>query len=132
MLNEERVCEMTKVAVFDVNEEKNCKPMIQYFRGDYIARELIKSFFTGTAAFLIFAAVYCVNHAEKLLETLGQTDLQKSAEGILWIYLIFLGIYLGITYLIYNARYSKGRQKVKKYYTHLKKVNRLYYKEEHQ
>ena len=35
MLNQERVCEMTKLAIFDRNEGQECKPVIQYFRKDY-------------------------------------------------------------------------------------------------
>ena len=35
MLNQERVCEMTKLAIFDQKEGRECKPMIQYFRKDY-------------------------------------------------------------------------------------------------
>ena len=51
MLNQERVCEMTKLAIFDGKEGRECKPMIQYFRKDYIGKELLKSFITGTIVF---------------------------------------------------------------------------------
>ena len=32
MVNQERVCEMTRLAIFDQNEGETCKPMIQYFQ----------------------------------------------------------------------------------------------------
>ena len=48
MLNQERVCEMTKLAIFDQKKGREYKPMTEYFRRDYIARELLKSFLTGT------------------------------------------------------------------------------------
>ena len=54
MLNQERVCEMTRLAIFDQKEGRGCRPMIQYFRKDYIAKELLKSFISGTAAYFIF------------------------------------------------------------------------------
>ena len=46
MLNQERVCEMTKLAIFDQKKGREYKPMTEYFRRDYIARELLKSFIT--------------------------------------------------------------------------------------
>lgn len=130
MVNQERVCEMTRLAIFDQNEGEACKPMIQYFRKDYIAKELLKSFVTGTIAFGLLAAIiglYCV---ENLIEQINTIDIRQIVTGILICYAVYLAVYFIITYIIYYVRYSKGRQKVKKYYLHLKKVNRLYREEE--
>ena len=47
MVNEERLRPMVKMAMFDKNEGKHCKPMIEYSRQDYVAMEMLKSFVTG-------------------------------------------------------------------------------------
>lgn len=61
MLNQERICEMTRLAIFDKTDGEECRPMIQYFRNDYIAKELLKSFITGTIAFLLsWELLYCI------------------------------------------------------------------------
>ncbi len=130
MLNQERVCEMTRLAVFDQNEGKGCKPMIQYFRGDYIAKELLKSLIAGTVAFVLLAAMGVLYFMEDWMEELNSIDIRQwIVRGILC-YASFLAVFLLITYIVYHIRYTKGRQKVKKYYLHLKKVNRLYREED--
>lgn len=130
MLNQERICEMTKLAVFDQKEGQECRPMISYFRKDYIARELLKSFVTGTIAFCILAAMIVLYHMETLLEQINSIDIRQTAIWIVLCYIVCMAVYFLITYIIYHMRYTKGRHKVKKYYLHLKKVNRLYREEE--
>ena len=51
MISKERVRHMTKLAEFENEESKACQKATQYFRRDYVAMELIKSFFAGTIAF---------------------------------------------------------------------------------
>ena len=40
MVNEQRLHSMIKIAKFDANDGKRCKPMIQYARKDYVALQL--------------------------------------------------------------------------------------------
>ena len=119
MLNQERVCEMTKLAIFDGKEGRECKPMIQYFRKDYIGKELLKSFITGTIAFM-----------EDLLDQINTIDIPQMAVRIGVCYGVCMAVYFAVTYIIYHIRYTRGRQEVKKYYLHLKKVNKIYHEEE--
>ncbi len=48
MISKERVRHMTKLSEFENEESKACQKATQYFRRDYVAMELIKSFFAGT------------------------------------------------------------------------------------
>lgn len=131
MLNQERVEEMIRLAIFDQREGEACKPMIQYFRRDYIVKELLKSFVTGTLAFAIMIGLGVMCQAEELVNSLNKVDFKGILTGFGMAYLIFMAVYFGVTYVIYYRRYSIGRQNVKKYYVHLKKVNRLYHQEDH-
>lgn len=130
MLNQERVCEMTRLAIFDQNKGSEYKPMIQYFRKDYIAKEMLKSVITGTAAFCVCAAVLLFYHMEELMEQINALDIPKLAVRGILIYAACMAVYLAVTYAVYHVRYTKGRQEVKKYYIHLKRVNRIYREEE--
>lgn len=130
MLNQERVCEMTRLAMFDQKEGRKCKPMIQYFRKDYIAKEMLKSFLSGTIAFFVVLIVFAVYGAEQLLRQINTIDIRQTATRVLLWYVAWIGIYCLITYVVYHIRYTKGRQKVKEYYIHLRMVNRLYQEEE--
>lgn len=130
MLNQERVCEMTKLAIFDRNEGRECRPMIQYFRKDYIGKELLKSFITGTIAFALIAGIAGMYFAEDLLEQISAIDIRQAAARLFVCYGACMAVYFVVTYVVYYVRYTRGRQKVKKYYMHLKKVNKIYHEEE--
>ena len=119
MLNQERVCEMTKLAIFDQKEGQECKPMIQYFRKDYVARELLKSLITGTVAFAALCGVLGLYYVERLTDQISAFDLRQAAGRLCL-----------VTYAVYHVKYTKGRAKVRKYYMHLKKVNGIYREEE--
>lgn len=130
MLNQERVCEMTKLAIFDGKEGRECRPMIQYFRKDYIGKELLKSFLTGTAAFALIAGIVGLYFMEELLDQINTIDVLQIAARIGVCYGVCMAVYFAVTYVVYYIRYTKGRQAVKKYYMHLKKVNKIYHEEE--
>lgn len=64
------------------------------------------------------------------MEQLNSMDIRGTVvQGILC-YAVCMAVYLLLTYVIYYMRYTRGRQKVKKYYRHLKKVNKIYREEE--
>lgn len=131
MLNQERVEEMIRLAVFDQREGEACKPMIQYFRKDYIEKELLKSFVTGTLAFAIMICLGFMCRAEEIVNSLNTLDIRQILIDFGTVYLIFMAVYFAVTYVIYYRRYSMGRQDIKKYYVHLRKVNRSYHQEDH-
>ena len=56
MLNEERIILMTKMASYEEREGKKNVAIGKYFRGDYIAIQIIKSVFCATIAFVIVFA----------------------------------------------------------------------------
>lgn len=130
MINEERVRQMTKMAIYEEGEGKRYVPMTQYFRHDYVGKELVKSVILGTLAFVLFAVVYLSCEMENLMKDINQIDLIGYVTDVLVKYGIFMAVYLLITYVVYNVRYSVGRRHVKRFYAHLKKVNKIYEQED--
>lgn len=126
MISKERVKHMTKLAAFEEREGKKYYKMTQYFRRDYVGLELMKSFLSGTIAFIIFFVVWALCGMEALMEDINDMDLVAFGTEILIEYLVFITIYLLITYVVYNMRYTKGRKRIKLFYNRLKKVSRLY------
>lgn len=126
MISRERVRQMTKLAAFEEREGRSCRKMTQYFRSDYVGVELLKSFLSGTLAFAIMLGIWAVCRMEYLMENINDMDLIAFGTDILIKYLVFMGIYLIVTYVIYNMRYTNGRRKIRQFYNRLKKVNGLY------
>lgn len=129
MINEARVRQMIKLAVYDKNKSVREKRPAQYFRKDYIMIEMIKSFFSGTAAYVLGVLTWALYLTEKGAEI---STAAFSASLILTavLYVLFLGIYLLLTYIIYSKRYKKGCREIREYYHTLKRVNELYRREE--
>ena len=130
MVNEQRLHSMIKIAKFDANDGKRCKPMIQYARKDYVALQLLKSFVVGTIAFFMMLGLWVLYSMDALMEQINKMDFVKAATTLGLLYGIFMVIYLLATYIIFNMKYTYGRKKVKKYYAGLKKISAMYLREE--
>lgn len=130
MVNEERLHYLIKIARFDAYDGKQCKPMEQYARKDYLSLQLIKSFLTGTLAFAMILALWGLYSMDMLMEEINQMDIKGVLISMILSYVVFMLIYLVATYIIFNLKYTNGRKKVKKYYNSLKKVNNMYEREE--
>lgn len=130
MVNEERLRHMIKMSQFDTNDGKRCKPMTQYSRKDYVSMRLLGSFVAGTIAYGLLMLIWGLYSMEELAGILSSLDIQGALITLLLSYVVFILFYLGATYIVFNMKYTEGRQKVKKYYNSLKKVNQMYDREE--
>lgn len=129
MVNEERLHYMIKMARFDANDGKKCKPMTQYARNDYVSLQLLKSFVTGTICYGLLLLLWGLYSMEKLMEMLNQIDILGLLITVVGLYISFMIIYLTATWFVYEMKYTDGRRKVKKYFNSLKKVNQMYERE---
>jgi uncharacterized membrane protein YdbT with pleckstrin-like domain len=130
MINEERVTEMYHMAVYDQKENRQARQMNSFFRRDYIGKELIKSIFSGSIAFVLIVVFLLLGTAEDVIDNLSSMDLVSTGTVLVILYLLFEFLYLLITMWVYRRRYREGRVQLKKYYKHLKSVNRMYTREE--
>ena len=104
--------------------------MIEYARQDYVAMEMLKSFVTGTIAFMLMFGIWAVRDIDRAMGMLNAAYLKDFIVDVGLKYLVFLLAYLIVTYVVYQIRYTQGRKKVKKYYNSLKAVNKMYEREE--
>lgn len=126
MLNEERVILMTQMASYEGGEGKANVKIGNYFRSDYIALQLLKSILSGTIAYAVLFALYIFYDFEVFMQELYEIDLFAFAQNVLKYYLISVGIYVALTYVIFTYRYAKAKDSLKSYYHNLKKLNTLY------
>ena len=129
MLNEERIKLMTKMAAYEANEGKKNVAIGNYFRGDYIGLQVIKSIISATIAFLIVFGLFIFYDFEVFMSDIYKMDLLGIGKTVVIAYLIFVAVYALISYMIYTYRYTKARKSLKMYYNNLKKLAYLYDKE---
>ena len=130
MLNEERIKEQYQLALLDRKEGKTLENHRVFYRGDYISKELLKSFFSGTIFFMAVTLLMLFSDLDRLMIEVNKIDYEVFAMQFVAVYLAFISVYLIITYVIYALRYEKQKHKVKIYRNHLKKLNKLYAKDE--
>ena len=130
MINEERVKNLYKIALYERNEEKYQKQTGQYYKKDYITKELIKSFFIGTIAYVLMLVLWAISSMDAFLESINSLEIVRDAEIMLLFYVAFMAVYLFVTYHIAKNRYQTGRARLKEYVTALKTTKKMYDREE--
>lgn len=131
MVNEDRVILMTKLASYETNEGKKYLAAGRYFRSDYISLQLLKSFISGTLAFCIVAGMAVLYDMEGFMKNFYQTeDMIELVKDIGVVYLVAMGVYLLISYVVAAYQYNRSRQSLKTYYGNLKKLAKSYEQKE--
>lgn len=129
MLNEERIKLMTRMACYEADEGRKNVAIGNYFRGDYIGLQVIKSIISATIAYVIIFAMFILYDFEDFMANIYKMDLLGFAKSVITYYLIFTLAYALISYGVYTYRYMKARKSLKGYYNNLKKLAYMYDRE---
>lgn len=129
MLKEEKVIRMTKLAVYENNEGKKTLPVSAYHRWDYVSLQLVRTFIYSSIGYVLVMGTWIVYSIEQGMDIVRIDQLRDLTIHILIGYLLWEILFLIITFIVYNIRYTKSFRSLKVYYNHLKKLNE-FYKEE--
>ena len=130
MINEDRVKELYAISTYEKYDEPSNRQAGQYYRSDYIWKEMIKSFFAGTIAFGLLLVLWGMNHSKELSKIMMGDTLATLIITVGLCYVVFMILYFLITFLVYFSKYRSGRKKLKKYCEHLKTAEQMYNREE--
>lgn len=126
MLDEKRIRQMTKLAFFEKEEEKNALRIGHYFRSDYIGKELLKNFIQASIGYVLVVVVMAFYHIEWLVDEIDTVDLQVAAGCLIASYLCFLAVYSIAVYVISTICYQRAQKKLKGYGKELDELQRMY------
>ncbi|MFI3213218.1 MAG: hypothetical protein R3Y24_07735 [Eubacteriales bacterium] len=130
MLNEEQIKLMTKVATYEKRGGKKHIEVSKYFRSDYIMMQMIKTIIAVTIAFGTVIGLYILYDFELLLEEVYDMDLLTLGQDMLIAYIVTMGVFILITYIVYSIRYQKTKLWLKRYHADLRKIAKFHGKEE--
>ena len=130
MVNLEKVKHQCQIAFYEQKNEKKNRVIGEYYRSDFIGKEIIKSIFTGSFAYFVMAILWVMTNVEAVLKSLNDLSVVHTIVVMVLIYIVFIIVYLLITYIIYAMRYVKGRKQLDAYKEHLKALNQMYEREE--
>ena len=117
------------MAIYDAGVGKKNVSIGNYFRGDYIGLQVIKSVMNATIAFAVLIAIFVLYDFEIFMSDIYKMDLIQFGKLVMFGYLFFVLVYGFISYFIYTHRYTKAKRSLKIYYNNLKKISYLYDKE---
>lgn len=129
MINEERVKQLYKVAMYEQREEKLHRQIGKYYRSDFIGKEILKSIFTGTAAYIFVLVLIVVCQWEKYINMLNQMEISVMIPAFV-LYVAYMTVYLIATYMFYKGRYEDSRKRLDEYEEELRVLNQMYEREE--
>lgn len=130
MVNQDRVKQLYKIAIYEQTEGKEHRQIGQYYRSDYIGKEVIKSFLTGTIAYGIMVMLWVISNSELVLHQVNTLEIVDTVIVAICIYIAFLIMYLIGTALVYYFRYKGNKDKVDAYVEDLKAAQSMFEREE--
>lgn len=130
MINLDKVKHQCQLAFYEQNDEKRNRAVEQYYRSDFIGKEIIKSIFTGTFAYLVMAALWVMANMDAVVKSVNDLSIIYTVFVMLLGYVGFMIVYLVATYLIYAMRYINGVKQLNAYKGHLKALSRMYERED--
>jgi hypothetical protein len=117
---------MTKMASYEEHEGKKNMAIGRYFRGDYIAVQVIKAVIAATISFGVLFGLFIFYDFEVFMQDIYKMDLITFARNALFIYAGMVVLYSAVCYGVCMYKYSKAKKSLKLYYYNLKKLNSLY------
>ena len=127
MLDEKKICLMTKLARFESRSGKESLRIIRHHRGDYIGMGLLRNFFETTLGYLLVWGVIIAYNMDYLLDNLHKVKIFVVVVEFIVGYLIFLILYSVITWIKRRRQYEQAREEVEQYYNGLEELSRRYY-----
>ena len=126
MIHQEKVKDMTKMAIRESHGGDKELSVGAFRRKDYVALQMIKSFVLGTICYvLIMVLVFCAK--PELSDFLYTTsDIQRLVIGVGVGYVVFMVIFLIITFVWARRRHRRGEELVQSYRQELNRVARSY------
>lgn len=126
MINENKVILMTRLASYEANEGKKDLTVCKYFRSDYIGIQVMKAIFSGTIVFCMVVGLILLYNFDTFMNDLYKIDLVQLGKDLIIRYVVCVGIYTLIIYIVSAYKYYRARQGLKAYYSGLRKVARYY------
>ncbi len=117
---------MTKMAAYENGRGRRDISVNEFFRGDYISFQVLKSALYCTVGFGIAVAMYILYDIEGFLTDFYKMDVTEFARDIAMKYAVVLVVYLLISYCVYAYRFSRAKKHMKKYIAQLKELEEMY------
>lgn len=126
MLDKNKIILMTSAASYEQKDGKQDIAINSYFRGDYIGMQVLKAAIYGTIGFVAVFVMYILYDLEEFMTNFYKMDLMKFMNDVLSKYVIFLAVYIVISYFVAAYKYAKASKHINVYKEALKRLYSYY------
>lgn len=128
-IDKKRLYLMIGMARFKEKNKDGAFRINTYTQRDYIAFALIRNFLLTTIAYVLVLALIVLYNLEDFLSNLNSLEIRPLVAVIAVSYLVFLGIYTVIAYILAKIRYVRMQSSIAQYKNGLSRLNHLYMEE---
>ena len=132
MVNRDRVRTMTRLAIYEEGQGIQDDKMNGYFKNDYIVSHLVRSFVSGTIAFLLIVVMYCCYYYDTLLIRVFENRISGIVTTAITLYAAFMIFFLAVTFFVYRWRFNATRGRLNRYRRRLDHLKDSYDREDRQ
>ena len=132
MVNRDRVRTMTRLAIYEEGQGIQDDKMNGYFKNDYIVSHLVRSFVSGTIAFLLIVVMYCCYYYDTLLIRVFENRISGIVTTAITLYAAFMIFFLAVTFFVYRWRFNATRGRLNRYRRRLEHLKESYDREDRQ
>ena len=130
MLSNDRIGLMIRMAKEDTPKMQRFRNIAGYYKNDYIALTLIRRFIVMTVAYILVVGLLAIASMDFINENINRFDFKVLFADIVIGYVIFVGVYLLISYLLATVRYNSARKARRDYEERLRVLGNIYRREE--
>ncbi|MCR5215290.1 MAG: hypothetical protein K6E10_12825 [Eubacterium sp.] len=130
MLDEDKIRLMTKITIYEKNEEPGELSMSKYYREDYVKLGCLKTLVVTTFCYWLLVAVYILLNLENIMKDINTMDYFKVMSVLMSGYVGAMIVFYLYAFLIYNYKYAKAKPHLVRYNKNLRRLIKLYEKEE--
>ncbi len=129
MLDKRRIRLMARMSAYEKKHIKQDLKISTYYKKDYSSLNTLITLLWITVGYVIVAALYVLCNMDAILENLDLTKLFLLIGVTVGAYLMLVIVYCVCASSYYKDRHSRAKQRVKKYYRDLARLEKMDLKE---
>lgn len=129
MLDKRRIRLMARMSAYEKRHIKQDLKISTYYKKDYASLNTWITLLWITAGYVIIAVLYALCNMDSILENLNLSKLILLVGVAAGVYFIMVIIYCICASSYYKARHNKAKQRVKRYYRDLARLEKIDIKE---
>ena len=125
-MDEKRLSRMIHLAMYEQYDGQEDLQISRHFRGFYIAVGLLKNVVLMTIAYVILLGIYVVYNFQTLAVDFSVLNLQPLMISIFVLYLVVIGVFSVLVFVIRRLRYEKAARRIHQYHKKLNELSEFY------